>query len=198
MLTLSLRARTVVPLPMSFCLHRLLPAFALGSAVATITVVVALVGFGRTAAPDQASAASFELVEHPEPRAPRNAPRFMSVPVRAATLALRMAGTPYRWGGESPAGGFDCSGLIRWAYGQVGVDLPHNSYALYGEGRRVSRGRMETGDVLFFAGLGHVGLYLGGGRMVHAPYSGKDVEVVRLARARYGSRLVGVRRVAPA
>ena len=118
--------------------------------------------------------------------------------MRAATLALRMAGTPYRWGGESPASGFDCSGLIRWAYGRVGVDLPHNSYALYGVGRRVSRERMETGDLLFFSGLGHVGLYLGGGRMVHAPYSGKDVEVVRLARARYGSRLVGVRRVAPA
>lgn len=161
-------------------------------------MVVSLVGFGSAAVPDEASAARSEPVQHPEQRAPRNAPRFISTPVRAATLALRMAGTPYRWSGESPASGFDCSGLIRWAYGRVGVDLPHNSYALHGVGRRVSRERMETGDVLFFSGLGHVGLYLGGGRMVHAPYSGKDVEVVRLARARYGSRLVGVRRVAPA
>jgi len=183
---------------MSFCLHRLLPAFALGAAVVAVAMVVSLVGSGSAAAPEEASAASSEPVQHPEPRAPRNAPRFISTPVRAATLALRMAGTPYRWGGESPASGFDCSGLIRWAYGQVGVDLPHNSYALYGVGRRVSWERMETGDVLFFSGLGHVGLYLGGGRMVHAPYSGKDVEIVRLASTNYGSRLVGVRRVAPA
>ena len=183
---------------MSLCFRRLLPAFAIGAAVAAIAVVVSLVGFGSAAAPDEARAASFEPVQHPEPRASRNAPRFMSTPVRAATLALRMAGTPYRWGGESPASGFDCSGLIRWAYGRVGVDLPHNSYALYGVGRRVTRERMETGDVLFFSGLGHVGLYLGGGRMVHAPYSGKDVEVVRVANTNYGSRLVGVRRVAPA
>ena len=70
---------------------------------------------------------------------------------------------PYRWGRESPTSGFDCSGLVRWAYLGVGIDLPHSSYALYGEGRRVSRARMRTGDVLFFEGLGHVGLYLGQG-----------------------------------
>jgi cell wall-associated NlpC family hydrolase len=57
---------------------------------------------------------------------------------------------------------------------------------------------METGDLLFFSGLGHVGLYLGGGRMVHAPYSGKTVEIARLADTHYGSRLVGARRVTPA
>src|SRR5688500_724202 len=123
-----------------------------------------------------------------------NAPEYLRVRERAATLAVRMVGTPYRWGGESP-GGFDCSGLVRWAYGQVGVDLPHNSHALYGVGREVSRARMQTGDVLFFSGLGHVGLYLGGGRMVHAPYSGKHVEVVNLRASHYGGRLVGARRV---
>ena len=100
---------------------------------------------------------------------------------RAVKLALEAVGTPYRWGGESPSTGFDCSGLVRWAYGRVGIDLPHNSYALYGEGRRVPEPSMEPGDILFFEGLGHVGLYLGRGRMVHAPQSGRDVEVVRLA-----------------
>jgi cell wall-associated NlpC family hydrolase len=80
---------------------------------------------------------------------------------------------------------------VRWAYGRIGIDLPHNSYALYSEGRRIS-------DVLFFSGLGHVGLYLGEGRMVHAPYSGKHVEVVRLSATNYGRRLVGARRVASA
>ena len=116
---------------------------------------------------------------------------------RAVQIALKAVGVPYRWGGESPASGFDCSGLVRWAYGRVGIDLPHSSYALYGEGRRVPATRMEPGDVLFFEGLGHVGLYLGHGRMVHAPQTGRSVEVVRLGEPGYGGRLIGARRVAP-
>ena len=115
---------------------------------------------------------------------------------RAVKAALSTVGTPYRWGGESPASGFDCSGLVRWAYGRVGVELPHNSYALYGEGRRVRESGMEVGDILFFEGLGHVGLYLGNGRMVHSPETGRNVEVVRLETTNYGARLVGARRVA--
>ena len=114
---------------------------------------------------------------------------------RAAKAALSTVGTPYRWGGESPTNGFDCSGLVRWAYARVGVELPHNSYALYGEGRRVLETRMEVGDILFFEGLGHVGLYLGNGRMVHSPQTGRNVEVVRLDATNYGARLIGARRV---
>jgi cell wall-associated NlpC family hydrolase len=113
----------------------------------------------------------------------------------AARFALDEVGVPYQWGGESPSG-FDCSGLVRWAYGQVGIDLPHSSYALYSEGRRVSGSNLAPGDILFFEGLGHVGLYLGRGRMVHAPQTGRNVEVVRLASTNYGTRLVGARRVA--
>jgi peptidoglycan DL-endopeptidase CwlO len=115
---------------------------------------------------------------------------------RAARLALDEVGVPYRYGGESPATGFDCSGLVRWAYGRVGIDLPHSSYALYGEGRRVSGSNLEPGDILFFEGLGHVGLYLGRGRMVHAPQTGRNVEVVRLPSTNYGTRLIGARRIA--
>jgi cell wall-associated NlpC family hydrolase len=114
---------------------------------------------------------------------------------RAVKAALTTVGTPYRWGGESPATGFDCSGLVRWAYGRVGVELPHNSYALYSEGRRVRETRMDVGDILFFEGLGHVGLYLGNGRMVHSPETGRNVEVVRLDATNYGARLIGARRV---
>ncbi|HWQ24630.1 MAG TPA: C40 family peptidase, partial [Gaiellaceae bacterium] len=91
--------------------------------------------------------------------------------------------------------GFDCSGLVRWAYGQVGIELPHSSYALALAGRRVAPSRLEPGDLLFFEGLGHVGLYLGSGRMVHAPQSGRRVEVQRLS-GWYAERLVGARRVA--
>ena len=117
---------------------------------------------------------------------------------RAARFALDEVGVPYRWGGESPSTGFDCSGLVRWAYLRVGVDLPHNSYALYGQGRRVSESKLAPGDILFFEGLGHVGLYIGRGRMVHAPETGRNVEIVRLSGSNYGSRLIGARRVVAA
>lgn len=116
---------------------------------------------------------------------------------RAAGIALRAVGIPYRYGGESPSSGFDCSGLVRWAYGRLGVDLPHSSYALASAGRRVTSERLRPGDVLLFDGLGHVGLYLGRGRMVHAPQSGRTVEVVAL-RSTYGGRLLGARRIVPA
>jgi peptidoglycan DL-endopeptidase CwlO len=114
---------------------------------------------------------------------------------RAVEIALKAIGVPYRWGGSSPASGFDCSGLVYWAYGRVGIELPHSSYALYDLGRSVPRNRLEAGDLLFFYGLGHVGIYLGDGRMVHAPSSGKHVEVVRLNGSNYGARLVGARRI---
>ena len=115
---------------------------------------------------------------------------------RAALLALHEVGTPYVWGGGGP-GGFDCSGLTSWAYGKVGVILPHNAAAQFALGRAVGRSKLRRGDLLFFHGLGHVGLYLGGGRMVHAPESGRNVEVVRLAD-HYAARLVGARRIAGA
>jgi peptidoglycan DL-endopeptidase CwlO len=114
---------------------------------------------------------------------------------RAATVALTAVGVPYRWGGASPASGFDCSGLVYWSYGRLGVALPHSSYAQYGLGRPVPHSRMQPGDLLFFSGLGHVGMYIGEGRMVHAPHSGRLVEVVRVGRSSYGSRIVGVRRI---
>lgn len=114
---------------------------------------------------------------------------------RAAKIAVKAVGVPYRWGGSSPASGFDCSGLVYWAYGRIGVSVPHSSYALYGLGRSVQPSRLRAGDVLFFSGLGHVGLYIGRNRMVHAPQSGRNVEIVPLGRSHYGSRLVGARRL---
>jgi cell wall-associated NlpC family hydrolase len=114
----------------------------------------------------------------------------------AAFFAVERVGVPYRYGGESPESGFDCSGLIRWSYARVGVDVPHNSHALYSVGEEVDTEAMRAGDVLFFEGLGHVGLYLGSGRMVHAPQTGKHVEIVDLSSTNYGGRLIGARRVA--
>jgi cell wall-associated NlpC family hydrolase len=134
---------------------------------------------------------------HPEPWAKTDTPGPTKGEL-AARFALGEVGVSYRWGGESPSTGFDCSGLVRWAYGQVGIDLPHSSYALYGEGRRVSGSNLAAGDILFFEGLGHVGLYLGRGRMIHAPQTGRDVEIVRLSSTNYGTRLIGARRVVAA
>lgn len=147
---------------------------------------------GAFGGPDRALAASVSdrPVKRPAPKP--------TVGERAGSVALKAVGVPYRWGGTSLSGGFDCSGLVRWAYAHVGIDVPHNSYALYRTGRAVTRSQLQPGDVLVFSGLGHVGLYLGRGRMVHAPQSGKYVEVVRLARSHYGQRLVAARRVVPA
>ena len=102
---------------------------------------------------------------------------------------------PYRWGGASPSSGFDCSGLVFWTYERLGLELPHSSYALYYRGRPVARSRMRAGDLLFFYGLGHVGIYIGRGRMVHAPHSGSSVQVVSLGSSGYAAGLVGVRRI---
>lgn len=125
---------------------------------------------------------------------PAKPPR-VTIAQRAVRLARKQLGAPYRWGGASPAG-FDCSGLVMWVYGRLGVSLPHNAAALYGVGRSVPRSAIRPGDLLFFHGLGHVGLYIGRGRMIHAPQSGRRVEVQSLA-ARRGT-LVGARRVAAA
>ena len=173
-------------------LRRSLLAFALALVASTTAVGVALVAHhphGATAEPVRATAP--DLPPRPVVRTPRP-----TKGERASRIALRALGIPYRWGGESPASGFDCSGLVRWAYLGVGIDLPHSSYALYGTGRRVPPGRVRSGDLLFFEGLGHVGLYVGKGRMVHAPQTGRNVEIVRLARSSYGRRLIGARRVA--
>jgi cell wall-associated NlpC family hydrolase len=130
----------------------------------------------------------------PDPDRARPAPR-PTLGLRAARIAVKAVGVPYRWGGSSPSTGFDCSGLVSWAYVRLGVALPHSSYALYDQGQRVPVASLKAGDLLFFSGLGHVGLYVGRGRMVHAPHSGALVEVVRLGRSGYGSRLVGARRI---
>jgi cell wall-associated NlpC family hydrolase len=116
----------------------------------------------------------------------------LSIAARAVSLARTQLGAPYRWGGASPSG-FDCSGLVMWVYGRLGLSLPHNAAALYSVGRPVTRSKLRPGDLLFFSGLGHVGLYIGRGRMIHAPQSGQSVEIQALS-ARRGS-FVGARRV---
>jgi cell wall-associated NlpC family hydrolase len=163
-----------------------------------LVFAIAAFVFGWAATPIEVTTRAPETVDESAVKAARYTLRRAPKPTlgeRAATIALKAVGVPYRWGGSSPSTGFDCSGLVYWAYGRVGVEVPHSSYALYDLGRTVRRAQMKAGDLLFFSGLGHVGLYLGRGRMVHAPQSGRLVEVVSLARSHYGLRLVGARRI---
>jgi cell wall-associated NlpC family hydrolase len=113
---------------------------------------------------------------------------------RVVTYAKRFIGVRYVYGGSSPRSGFDCSGFVRYVYAHFGVSLPRSSYAQFGDGRRVSRRSLRPGDLVFFDGVGHVGLYVGNGRFIHAPHSGTRVQVTTLA-GWYSARFSGARRL---
>jgi cell wall-associated NlpC family hydrolase len=106
-------------------------------------------------------------------------------------IAMQYLGTPYVWAGASP-GGFDCSGLVAYVYGQVGVSLPHNAAAQYGYGTPVAYSDLQPGDLVFFSGLGHVGIYIGGGQFIHAPHTG---DVVKISSLSEHGGYVGARRL---
>ena len=108
-------------------------------------------------------------------------------------IAMRYLGTPYVWGGASP-GGFDCSGLVMYVYAQMGVSLPHYTGAQWNVGVPVSRSDLQPGDLVFFDGLGHVGIYVGGGSFIHAPHTG-DVVKISPMTGWYAATYVGARRI---
>jgi len=102
-------------------------------------------------------------------------PKRPPLGTRAVQIASRLTGTPYSWGGESPSSGFDCSGLVRYVYARLGIDLPHHAASQWSLGRPVSPGHLRAGDLVFFSGLGHVGIYAGHGTFIHSPRSGESV-----------------------
>lgn len=110
-------------------------------------------------------------------------------------IAMRYLGIPYMWGGASPSTGFDCSGLTMYVYAQVGVSLPHYAAAQYGMGVSVARSQLQPGDLVFFNGLSHMGMYIGGGNFIHAPRTGDVVKISSLSEAYYTASWVGARRV---
>jgi cell wall-associated NlpC family hydrolase len=137
--------------------------------------------------PELSGAAPTEAPSSPVPPAPPS--RYGGV----VGIAMQYLGTPYVYGGASP-GGFDCSGFVMYVYAQIGVSLPHNAAAQYGYGTPVDRSQLQAGDLVFFNGLGHNGIYVGGGSFIHSPHTGDVVKISSMS-GWYSSTYVGARRL---
>src|SRR5215208_1341655 len=109
-------------------------------------------------------------------------------------VAMQYLGVPYRWGGADPSG-FDCSGFTMYVYAKMGVSLPHYTGSQWAMGVAVSKDQLQPGDLVFFDGLGHEGMYIGGGQFIHAPHTGDVVKVSSMSDSWYGSTYMGARRI---
>ena len=149
--------------------------------VSLLFVLIYCVAFG----PGKAAASSKNSSSANEHRVGNKIVRF----------ARNLLGVRYEYGGTSPRSGFDCSGFVRFVYRHFGVDLPHNSWGQADLGNHVSRSALKPGDLVFFDGEGHVGLYIGNGRFIHAPHLGTRVSVSSLNYGWYASTYDGARRI---
>ncbi|WP_166221507.1 C40 family peptidase [Pseudomonas atagonensis] len=116
--------------------------------------------------------------------------------------AVNVLGTPYRWGGSSPSKGFDCSGLVKYAFNDATFDLPRTSNAMAsGHGEKVERKDLKPGDLIFFniksRRVNHVAIYLGNDRFIHAPRRGKAVSIDTLNKPYWEQHYVVAKRVLP-
>ena len=145
-----------------------------------VTLVVALMRPLQGRATRATKRHPAKLVSSPGPwrqlmaRPPHPAPPLGN---RIVAYARHFLGIPYSWGGATPRTGFDCSGLVRFVYGHFGIGLPHSTWGDLSLGRRVTRGSLRPGDLVFFYGASHVGIYAGGGRFIDAPHTGARVRI---------------------
>jgi cell wall-associated NlpC family hydrolase len=139
------------------------------------SLLVALVRPLPGRASETATAASTQSAQQTSSRRHRVARR--TIGRRVVRYARRFVGVPYVWGGSSPSSGFDCSGFVRYVWGHFGVSLPHSSYGDLSRGRAVLRRYLKPGDLVFFADGSHVGIYVGGNRVIDAPHSGAVVHI---------------------
>ena len=110
-----------------------------------------------------------------------------TIPAHGSVVAYARSrlGCPYVWAASGPRS-FDCSGLMMWCYRQIGISLPHSSRAQINVGQRVSRSNLQAGDLVFFGSpIHHVGMYIGGGMMIEAPYTGARVRIAGAFRGDY-------------
>ncbi|WP_344894502.1 C40 family peptidase [Actinomadura meridiana] len=111
----------------------------------------------------------------------------------ALNFAFAQKGKPYQYGAEGP-GSYDCSGLTMKAWAAAGVNITRTTNSQYAATKRVNKSDLQPGDLVFFSSLGHVGLYIGNGQMIHAPRTGKNVEIVNITSGYYLSNYYGAGR----
>ena len=152
----------------------------LGTTIAAMVASCA-VAVGGANAQWMETGASSSPTWSPSPRSTSPAPvPSGSGNAAAAALALQYLGVPYVWAGASPSG-FDCSGLPSYVYGRLGKSVPHYTVAIWNAFPKVPSDQLQEGDLVFFHKLGHMGIYIGAGKFVHAPHTGDVVKVSDLA-----------------
>lgn len=129
---------------------------------------------------------------------PRRSGRSTEMGAVAARTAERFVGIPYRWGGENVVDGMDCSGFVRAVYNLCGVNIPRTSADQFKTGEKVDKDNLADGDLVFFGAsadsINHVGIYVGGGKFVHAPRRGDEIRVSSLDEKYFAGRFVGAKR----
>ena len=121
-------------------------------------------------------------------------------PKNILKTAFSQVGNPYRYGGASPETGFDCSGFVKWVYGQYDIRLPRSSGDMMSAGKVVDRKELKPGDLVFFGRkkrITHVGIYTGDDKYIHSPRTGKSIEESKLESRARGEYYAGARRILP-
>lgn len=167
-------------------------------AAATVGILAAALLAGCAGTPARESPPERVTVPAPARAEPGAAAGDVRSPI--VSLALAMVGVPYRYGGDHPQEGFDCSGLVYYSYTSNGHAVPRSSREQFAAAQKIALAEAAEGDLLFFQDqdkLSHVGIYLGERRFVHAPSSGGNVSVASIDSPYYQRHLVGVGRLLP-